>query len=57
MTWEEVLNDPMLQSLPYETRQTFPHADSVYECTVFNIKGSRLQAEAESDRSSGVKPS
>ncbi len=22
-----------------ETRRTFPHADAVYQCTVFNIKG------------------
>lgn len=40
--WAELTKQAYWRSLA-ETRRTFPHADQVCECTVFNIKGNHYR--------------
>jgi mRNA interferase HigB len=40
--WYRVASKANWQSLA-EVRQVFPHADAVYECTVFNIGGNKYR--------------
>lgn len=40
--WAELTKQAGWQNLA-QARQTFPHADQVYECTVFNIKGNHYR--------------
>lgn len=50
-SWYRIAKKASWQSIA-ETKAVFPHADAVYDCTVFNIGGNkyRLIAEIKYDR-------
>jgi mRNA interferase HigB len=46
--WYMTTNDALWKSI-VDVRQTYPHADAVGTCTVFNIRGNRYRLIAKID--------